>query len=227
MSGRPAAIRTWWMKNIVFLIITGADLFLAAGRIRWGMAWAYLVSMSIIMVANAAAMDPSLLVERSQLQEETKEWDVPLVILVSMWGPLVIGLMAGLDIRFEWSRGITPMLQVAALLLVVAGGALGTWSMASNPFFSATVRIQTERDHRVITQGPYRYVRHPGYVGGIVFALMSPIALGSWVALAPGLLVACGYALRTCLEDKALLHELPGYQDYAELVRYRFIPGIW
>ncbi len=99
--------------------------------------------------------------------------------------------------------------------------------MASNRFFSATVRIQKDRNHQVVTTGPYRYVRHPGYVGGIIAMLMTPLALGSWVALIPSFVVASGFVLRTSLEDKVLQEELGGYKDYAKNIRYRLFPMIW
>lgn len=222
-----AGVRKWWLKNIIFLVLVGAILFLASGKLNWWMAWAYLSAMVLIVIANAIAMDPTLLAERSQLQEGTKKWDVALVSFVAILGPLSMWLIAGLDIRFEWSQEMALVLQIVALVFVVLGGLLGTWSMASNQFFSATVRIQTDRNHRVVTQGPYQYIRHPGYAGGIMSMLMTPFALGSWVALIPGILVACGYIVRTSLEDKVLQEELEGYQDYAKEAHYRLFPGIW
>lgn len=222
-----AGVQKWWIKNIVFVILIGAILFLASGKPDWGIAWVYLCGIFAIVIANALAMDPSLLVERSELQEGTKKWDVALASFVAIGGPLSIWLIAGLDIRFGWSQGMALIVQIGALIVVVLGGLLGTWSMASNPFFAATVRIQTDRHQRVIARGPYQYIRHPGYAGGIASMLMTSFVLGSWVALVPGVLVACGYIVRTMLEDKVLQEELEGYQDYAKKVRYRLFPGIW
>jgi protein-S-isoprenylcysteine O-methyltransferase Ste14 len=224
---RAAGVRKWWLKTIVFMVVAGVILFLASGEPTWGMAWVYLSSLVVIVIANAIAMDPDLLEERSQLQEGTKKWDVALASFVGVWGPLSIWLVAGLDIRFGWSQGMALVLQIVALVFVVLGGLLGAWSMASNQYFSATVRIQADRNHRVVSQGPYQYLRHPGYAGGIISMFMTPIALGSWVALIPGILVACGYIVRTSLEDKVLQEELEGYQDYVKKVCYRLVPRIW
>ena len=99
--------------------------------------------------------------------------------------------------------------------------------MAYNKFFSSTVRIQNDRQHQVASGGPYRYVRHPGYAGGIIAMLAVPLALGSWFALIPGVFVATGYVVRTALEDRVLLEELGGYKDYAEKVRCHLLPVIW
>nr|NIN68360.1 isoprenylcysteine carboxylmethyltransferase family protein [Anaerolineae bacterium]NIN98447.1 isoprenylcysteine carboxylmethyltransferase family protein [Anaerolineae bacterium] len=108
-----------------------------------------------------------------------------------------------------------------------SGYALGVWAIASNAFFSQIVRIQKERGHRVATGGPYRFVRHPGYVGTILVGLAAPIMLGSLWALIPGGAVALLFILRTALEDQTLLGELEGYGTYAGRVRYRLLPGVW
>jgi protein-S-isoprenylcysteine O-methyltransferase Ste14 len=220
-------VQKWWLKNIIFLIIVGAILFLASGKLTWGMAWAYLASLVAIVIANAIIMDPNLMVERSQLQAGTKKWDVALASFVATWGPGLIWLTAGVDIRFGWTTSLTWLLQIGALVLVVVGGLLVTWAMATNQYFSATVRIQTERNQHVVSQGPYQYLRHPGYTGGIISMVMTPLALGSWVALLPGILVAFGYIVRTHLEDRVLQNELDGYEEYTHKVRYRLVPGIW
>lgn len=221
------AVRKWWLKNLITLILLGAVLFISAGEGTWLMGWIYLSSLLIIVIANSVTMDPQLMVERSQLQEGTKKWDVPLVTFVAIWGPLLTLGIAGLDRRFDWSSGLSSELQIISLILVILGGLLGTSSMASNKFFSATVRIQSDRYHKVITRGPYRFIRHPGYAGGITSILMTPIALGSWFGLIPGVLISCGYVLRTLLEDKVLQEELDGYRDYTRKVRYRLVPWIW
>jgi protein-S-isoprenylcysteine O-methyltransferase Ste14 len=100
--------------------------------------------------------------------------------------------------------------------------------MLANPFFEKTARIQTDRGHKVIDSGPYRYVRHPGYLGTIVgFILATPLMLGSWWSVVPAVLATLSVAVRTALEDRMLLQELEGYKAYAKRVRYRLIPLFW
>jgi len=99
--------------------------------------------------------------------------------------------------------------------------------MQANRFFSAVVRIQEERGHAVASGGPYRFVRHPGYVGMIAQFLVTPLTLGSLWALMPAGIAVGLYVWRTALEDRTLREELAGYQDYAARVRYRLLPGIW
>jgi protein-S-isoprenylcysteine O-methyltransferase Ste14 len=220
-------VRTWWLKNIIGLVLVGAVLLLASGKLNWWIAWIYLAAMVLIMIANAIAMDPSLLVERSELQEGTKKWDVALASFVAIWEPMSIWIIAGLDNRFGWPQISLPSLQVVAFIFFLLGSLIGTWAMSSNRYFSATVRIQKDRNHQVVTTGPYRYVRHPGYVGGIIAMLMTSFALGSLVAQIPSFLVASGFVLRTSLEDKVLQKELVGYKEYAKEIRYRLFPMIW
>lgn len=217
----------WWVKQFFSVAIILVILLLSSGELYWGMAWVYVSSVVFILVANAIFMARDLMMERSQLQSGTKQWDIYLSIFVALLGPLLVLLIAGLDKRFSWSYGISQKLQIAALVLMVLGGLLGTWSMAANRFFSATVRIQSDRNQRVVSNGPYAYIRHPGYTGAIISILMVPIILGSWYAFIMATLVACGYILRTVLEDKILQNELTGYREYTKKVRYRLIPGLW
>jgi protein-S-isoprenylcysteine O-methyltransferase Ste14 len=146
---------------------------------------------------------------------------------VALYGPLLIWIVAGLDERYGWSPQISLWLQVVAIIVAVLGSALATWAMLSNTFFSGTVRIQKERGHTVASGGPYRYVRHPGYVAGILFDVATPLILGSLWALVPAGLTVCAFVVRTALEDRTLQEELAGYREYAQQVRYRLLPGVW
>jgi len=140
---------------------------------------------------------------------------------------LVRLIIAGLDQRYGWTSGIPLAAQIAALVVSALGYSLVVWATASNAFFSQIVRIQSERSHTVATGGPYRFVRHPAYVGTILTELAVPVLLASWWALIPGVLNAVLFVLRTALEDRTLQAELNGYADYACQVRYRLLPGIW
>jgi len=217
----------WWKKNISWLIIVGVLLLASAGRLDWTAAWVYLGSILLIILVNAFLMDPELMAERAGLQEGTLRWDLYLSVFVAMIGPLLTVLVAGLDQRYGWSGAVAMWLQIAALLLFLSSGFLGAWAMAANRFFSATVRLQSERGHSVARGGPYGVIRHPGYTAGIISNLAAPLFLESWIALMPAVVVVSGYIARTALEDSFLQKNLPGYQDYASTVRYRLIPEVW
>ncbi|NIP44786.1 MAG: DUF1295 domain-containing protein, partial [candidate division Zixibacteria bacterium] len=126
-----------------------------------------------------------------------------------------------------WSPDLPNSLQIIALVLIFAGSMIGTWAMLANRFFSSHIRIQTDRDHHVVKRGPYKYVRHPGYAGGLLSWLMSPVFFSSyWVAI-PTVIVVFAMILRTSIEDQTLREKLPGYLEYSHEVQYRLIPGIW
>lgn len=220
-------VQKWWLEIIVTLFLLGAILFATSGKLTWIMAWVYLAIVLVIKVENAVTIDADLMEERTQPGEGTKKWDIVLASFVAVVGPVLTLILAGLDMRFGWSQGVTPAFQIAAAVFVTLGGLLVNWAMASNAFFSSTVRIQSDRNQSAVTQGPYRYVRHPGYVGAIIGIMMTPLMLGSWAAFIPAVLVLCGYVVRTGLEDKVLREELKGYAEYAKKVRYRLIPGVW
>jgi protein-S-isoprenylcysteine O-methyltransferase Ste14 len=112
-------------------------------------------------------------------------------------------------------------------MLVVSGSALGSWAIISNPFFASTVRIQSERGHSVISDGPYQYIRHPGYSGWIFTGMALPVMLGSLWALIPAGLTAIIFIIRTGLEDRTLRRELPGYEEYSQNTHFRLVPYVW
>jgi protein-S-isoprenylcysteine O-methyltransferase Ste14 len=136
-------------------------------------------------------------------------------------------IVAGLDQRYGWTGSFPLAAQIVALAVCALGYALVVWATAANAFFSQIVRIQSECGHAVVTGGPYRYVRHPAYVGAILYELAAPVLLASWWALIPSGLNAILLVLRTALEDRTLQTGLTGYADYARQVRHRLLPGIW
>ena len=230
---RPGLFRNFvlfLLRLIAAMVMLGALLFIPAGTLRWPMAWAliavHLVYLFVLMLI-LLRVNPSLIRERSRLiTEDTKSWDKWLnptlgVVLLGGW------IVAGLDFRFGWSAAMSLALQIAGLIVVILGYILFGWAMVVNQYFSRVVRIQDDRGHQVCTDGPYQYVRHPGYAGFVPAFLGISLALGSWVALLPMAVAAGLLVLRTALEDRTLHEELPGYRKYATQVRYRLLPGVW
>jgi len=219
-------IRKRMLQVVVQFLILAAILFIASGRLDWMWAWAYLGLGVGILVINTLVLPPELIAERSEIKGNVKGWDKVLVPLI-IFPTLGTWIVAGLDVRFGWSPQLAWVIQVIGLGFWALGQGLFTWAMASNVFFSGAVCIQMDRGHTVATGGPYRYVRHPGYVAYIAFSLATPLALGSLWALIPAGLVMCLMVVRTALEDRTLQEELDGYQEYAAQVHYRLLPGIW
>jgi protein-S-isoprenylcysteine O-methyltransferase Ste14 len=217
------------LELVASMVLQGAMLFISAGRLDWVMGWVYIAIYLGVVGINSLVLiprNPELIAERAQPKENTKGWDKTIsgLVGVAFLGSLVI---AGLDVRFKWSPEAAVAVLVAGTVLLVLGNVLFSWAMISNAFFSTLVRIQEDRSHTVATNGPYRFVRHPGYVGWILMSFGIPIMLGSLWAVIPGALSALLMVVRTALEDRTLQNELPGYKDYAAQVRYRLLPGVW
>ena len=220
--------------RLIVAVVAGLSLlavlvFWPAGRLDWLEGWLYLGLSGATLFGNLLYLwrvNPTVIEHRLRMGPGTKRWD-------KIWGgfftPVFLAsyVIAGLDaVRFGWSA-MPAGSWALGLALWLAGNALLTWSMGVNPFFEKTVRIQTERGHRVIDTGPYRWVRHPGYLGFFGWCLSTPLLLGSWWALLPALLSIVGLVIRTALEDRTLRQELSGYAAYATRVPYRLIPGVW
>jgi protein-S-isoprenylcysteine O-methyltransferase Ste14 len=211
------------------LVLQAALLFITAGRVDWIAAWIFLGVYVGTIVFNTLVLlpeHPDLIAERAQPKANAKNWD-KLISSVTGVAYLLTMIVAGLDVRLGWSSPVALVVLAIGCSLLMLGNALFSWAMASNAFFSTLVRIQDERGHAVASAGPYRWVRHPGYVGWVLMNIGMPLLFGSWWALIPGGLSAGLMVVRTALEDRTLQDELPGYPEYAAQVRYRLLPGVW
>ncbi len=230
-DGRPGLDR-YGKRRIVqvvfYFFLSGALLFVSAGRWDWTEAWIYLGVGIVLAIAGSFLVirkNPAVINERGRKSEKTKGWDK---VFGAVTVPLILGFLvvAGLDFRFGWS--VVPLwARVSAFIALVPGAFFPYWAMLNNPFLAQTVRIEEERGHRVATEGPYRYVRHPMYTGILLSWLAGPIFLGSWWALLVNGFAIVALIVRTVLEDRTLQTELTGYSDYARQVPYRLMPGVW
>jgi len=222
-------ILRWSIRETMGVVMVALFLFLSAGRWDWGMGWVMVGLVALWVFATGLVVIPrypELLAERLGPRQGAKTWDTAIMGIVGL-GTIARYIVAGLDVRFDWTTYMPPALQVLGFVIAALGYALVVWATGSNAFFSQIVRIQKERGHAVATDGPYRFVRHPSYVGTILSELATPIMLGSWWALIPGGLDAILFVVRTALEDRTLQKELDGYKDYAASVHYRLLPGVW
>ncbi len=218
------------IRLVVSMVAFGAVMFLVAGTVDWPAAWGYLAVITIVMAVYSLVvlpMHPELVDERRHPPPDAKRWDKPLAAIISIAGPAVMILVSGFDRRYHWSPPTPGWLQVLGIVVAAAGGMLTNYAVAANRFFSALVRIQHDRGHHVIDTGPYRFVRHPGYVGSIANMLGMTVALGSRPALAAIIVISLVLVVRTAMEDRTLQAELDGYAAYARRVRFRLVPGLW
>jgi protein-S-isoprenylcysteine O-methyltransferase Ste14 len=210
-----------------FAVASASLLFGAAGRWDLPMFWAYLSVWLAAIVLTALTADLDLMRERLRPAARGRD---NLALLRGLGFLVMVGhwVLAGLDVgRYHWSIPVPAGLQFLGLLGLVASFGLIRWAQHVNRFFSSALRIQRDRGHHVITSGPYSYVRHPGYAAFILAGVCSGLVLGSW----PALLFPLGFAVlfirRAAVEDRLLKQELEGYAEYAALVRYRLVPGLW
>lgn len=213
-------IPAWWI----------VALFGSAGHFRWRRAWICTVLYLGAMYGARAVLskvNPSLLLNREEtIRKNTKTFDR--IFLRSFLALIIIlPVIAGLDvIRFGWSA-LPFWTTYPGVLLFAASVVLITWTLAINPHAESSVRIQNDRGHSVVSSGPYRFVRHPMYVGLILLHVSMSFILGSAGALGVAAAIAVLLLWRTACEDRTLCQELPGYSDYSSVTRYRLMPGIW
>lgn len=220
----------WIITTFIYLVLMAASLFISAGTLDWLLAWIFIISAFIILVLDALVLipiSPDLLGERSRYQKGAKIWDEFLSRWMATFGPLTIWIVSGLDFRNSWTADLPVWLIAVSYGFVILGGLLALWAMAANRFFVGMVRIQMERGHEVISSGPYKFIRHPGYLGSMIYIFFTPFALGSLWGVAPAIFTVAMILFRTYLEDQTLISELDGYQAYTKEVRFRIIPGIW
>jgi len=215
----------------LFVIVIPLLPLLISGQWRWWEAWVYALLYILsfaVSRALAARRHPDIIAERSRFmqQENTKDWDKKLAPLAALSSGMIL-VIAGLDALLSWSPAFSMPVKIVALVIILAGYVLSSYALIENRFFSGTVRIQSERGHHVVSGGPYRWMRHPGYAGGLLVYLATPFFLVSAWALMPGTLTTLLIMLRTSLEDKTLQEELTGYREYAGRVRYRLLPKVW
>lgn len=214
-----------YLQAGLFVVAAAVALFAAAGTIAIPGFWAYLAIIAAVMIVSFAALDPDLLRERMRPGGNKPPLALRLFSLVLFLHWIVAGLDRG---RFHWSDDVPGWLQGLCLFVVAAGYALALWAMRVNRFFSSVIRIQTDRGHRIVTTGPYAFIRHPGYAAGFLILAASGPALGSWLATALIVIFSLPFLLyRTITEDRILQAELAGYSDYTSRVRWRLVPGIW
>lgn len=214
------------VSSAALLVFLAACLLVPARRLDWPMAWALLAWYVAYSAAGLRVLSRELIAERSRLPRDAERADLALAGLAFVFLYPASLVLCGLAARGAPSLVPSP-LAWAAFALFAAGYAFALWAAATNPFFSAAVRVQSERGHRVIDSGPYARVRHPGYAGPILAHLALPVAFGAPLALLPAALGALLLALRAVHEERRLLRELPGYSEYAARVRYRLLPGAW
>lgn len=217
------------VSSVITYPLLALLLFWPAGDWSWWVGWSFMIFFTggcVALIVWLLARNPALLEERMRIGANQKRWDkifLGLIYLFFMAWWVVMPLDA---VRFGWSH-LAWGWRVAGVALTAASFYVLFTTFRENPFLSGVVRIQDDRGHRVISTGPYRFVRHPMYAGAALLVLGTPLWLGSWLGVAAGAALVLVLAVRAVLEERTLARELPGYDDYTRHVRRRMIPFVW
>jgi protein-S-isoprenylcysteine O-methyltransferase Ste14 len=223
-------IAKWLLQTLIWIGAMGVLLLAPAGTWRWPAAWVFLATMAIIGLSAGswlARTDPELLAERMRLTAQDDQPAADKIFVPIIGGVFLIWFVAiGLDHRLNGSD-FPIVLQALGLALLLLSTVFIMWVMRENSFAAPLVKVQRERGHHVVSSGPYAWVRHPMYSGAILFMVGIPLLLSSGWGLAMSPLFAVLFAVRTGIEERALIAGLPGYDEYTAHVRYRLLPGVW
>jgi len=228
MDTSPRVVIGALAQLVVTLVVMGVLLFWPAGTFDWSLAWwfaAAFVICTLIAIVIVWRVNPEIFAARSRIQPGTKAWDYFFIALI-IGGFLSVLIVAGLDFRNGWSEAPAWLVGVGYVLFLL-GYAGSIWPVAVNRHFEPGVRIQADRDQRVIDTGPYALVRHPGYSAAVLLIFGMALMLGSYWALIPAVVAVAATAVRTVFEERTLRAELPGYTDYTQRVKFRWVPGVW
>lgn len=221
------------LRPLIMTLISvslGGMLLLIGGRWDWLEGWLLAGAYGVVLVGSSVWTEvhaPELSEERMQAVARPGSLHERLILVWIPFLLVVTLIVAALDGgRFGWSL-IPLWVEMIGFGLFATYIALNIWAATNNPFLSAAARVQEDRSHHVIETGPYRLVRHPMYLGLFLLGAALPLALGSWWALIPGGLFSLTFVYRAAQEDRLLIANLPGYEEYTQRTSYRLIPGIW
>lgn len=232
MESKAKILSVRVILQVVFFVVLLPFLPVLIARVwSWWEGWAYgALGLGSFVVSRylASRKSPDIIKERAKFMEHenAQSWDKPILAVAGVTG-IFVAVVAGLDKLWGWTETFSLSWRLLALIMVTAGYAFSSYALIVNRFFSGMVRLQTDRGHYVISSGPYRWVRHPGYAGALLAYLFVPVLLNSWWAFIPTLITVALYVVRTQLEDRFLQENLDGYREYAGRVRYRLLPGVW
>jgi protein-S-isoprenylcysteine O-methyltransferase Ste14 len=213
------------LSFLIAAMVTALALFLPAGTIYYWQAWVFMALFFVPMALIAAYLfrcSPELLRRRL----DTKEKKPGQGILAKLFYFTVCSffVISGFDKRYGWSS-VPFIIIIISQLFFLVGYLFLFLTFKENKYLAHTVVV--EKDQQVVTTGPYAIMRHPMYFSELVMFIFAPLALGSYWAVIPNILLVVILAIRIITEEQVLLSELKGYRDYTKKIRYRLIPGVW
>ncbi|MBI5679356.1 MAG: isoprenylcysteine carboxylmethyltransferase family protein [Methanobacterium sp.] len=218
--------------TFIYILIFPAALLFISGNWLWIQGWIFSIwflGLCYTTIIFLYRHDPALLEERYKQpgSEGEKGWDKYFVIILVISFIIWILIMPLDAERFNWTTNFPIWLEALGLVLLFGSAFLLFRSYKDNTFLSPLVRIQSERDQKVVSTGVYGFVRHPMYLGAVLLFLGTPLLLGSLYGLLIGVFICLLVVIRIMGEENMLIEELEGYRDYKKKIRYRLIPYIW
>lgn len=206
-------------------VFLGLGLFLPAGSAKYWQAWVFIgiVFIPVIFVVfYFLKHDPKLLERRMKFKE--KEIQQKIIMRIAIFIFFIGFLIPGFDYRYSWSN-VPIWLVILSDIIIFLGYTIVFFVFKENSYTSRIIEVV--KGQKVITTGPYSIIRHPMYIGVTLMFLFMPMALGSYLALIFFVLIIAIIILRILNEEKVLLRDLKGYNEYTKKVKYRLIPKIW
>lgn len=224
--------------SLLYIVLQAVIFFVSAGQIVLPRAWIYFIAafaFKLITILIIGIVNPDFLNQRAKSigKHDAKLWDRILTIMLGIISAGLIFVIMGLDVgRFQWLSlniyfSVFIQFFILGFVLFIVSTIFGGWAVLENSHFEVFVRIQKDREHHVISTGPYKYIRHPGYASMILANIAAPFILGSILGFIPAGIVFVILIIRTSREDKTLNKELDGYSEYTKKVKYRLFPGLW
>jgi len=214
---------------LVFGLVLGLLLFIAAGTVFWFYGWIFLILLYSFVVAFTVWLlryDPGLIEERTGFKSGQPTWDKVSNVLAYPTIGIWLIIMPLDAVRFHWSQ-MPTWLHVVGAIVLLSSFYLIYLTYRENPYLSSAVRIQEDRGQTVVSTGPYRYIRHPLYTSALLFFLGSALLMGSWIGVTLALFLEGMLAMRAVREEQVLQKGLKGYDAYKARVRWRLIPHVW
>ena len=209
-------------------LVMGLIIFLSAGTLLFWEGWLYLLVFAVcvtIITLYFLQKDPGL-IERRVSGGPTAEKEKSQIIIQSFGGLFFIALLVipGIDQRFNWSQ-VSPVLVIVANIFILIGFMIVFWVFNENSYTASTIAV--EEAQKVVTTGPYRWVRHPMYFGAVLMLILTPLAMGSYWGLFCSIPLCIVIVVRLLDEERFLTQNLAGYKDYCQHTKYRLIPLTW
>lgn len=211
--------------SILICAVLAAGTLAIAGTANLPFFWLVFLFEAVVAIVCIYILDPALLKERMKPQGKDEDRFGRLIVTVLYIFSVII---PALDVgRWHISDTVPPAVQIVGVVFNILGWAGVVWAMKINMYFSSAIRLQPDRNQQVITTGPYRLVRHPGYSFAALGFIGQNMMLGSWLGFIPIVLLIADFIYRSFLEEKILADGLPGYKAYMARVKFRWVPGLF